>query len=256
MVEDSCGLIADYENRKNIPPEDRCTEYQPEFGFYVLKMDISKGKFNERLAEAREAAKGQYAPDGKKMKAFVRVQLGQSNVFSEAETYPLSEEEAILQSFTGRDSIDKKLGIMIGDIQYYLIRKHENEPYEMMGLPFGEDARILERLDDMRSHWYKKLLEMERAATNYKMQELILMGEQTSPKQKFNYVKEIERRMKNCRKYFVEERMEGYDFRYTDLSGAIFMLCSLNNSNFAGVNLEGAMFVNCEMNGITSVFNN
>ena len=74
-------------------------------------------------------------------------------------------------------------------------------------------------------------------------------GERTSKKQAdFNYVKEVTRRMKINKKLFVEERMEGYDFREIDLSDAIFISCVLSNSNFCGCNMENALFVNCTMN--------
>lgn len=241
-----CEVIAGYENAKCIPEEERCTEYSTEFGFYVLKMDVGRGKINERYSEAKEAKEGKYTADGKKLTAVFRVNIGHN--ITDTESYPLQNEEQMICNFIAKDCREKIIGIKFGNETHYLIRQEEGHPLELVSLPLDIDRRYLERLDDTRGRWFKRILELEREQVRAKIDEVIRAGEKTAGKQpKFDYIKEIGRRMKVNRKVFVEERMEGYDFREADLSDALFIGCSITNSNFSGVNLENALFINCEM---------
>lgn len=73
-------------------------------------------------------------------------------------------------------------------------------------------------------------------------------GKKYSRKQEqMNYKKEILRRMGTCKKLFVDEHMEGFDFREIDLCNAIFLNCILENANFSHVNLDHAAFINCNL---------
>lgn len=244
--EDRCELIANYENSKGIPEEERCTEYEENLGCYILKMNVSHGKINERYSEAKEAREGKYVADGKKLTAIFCMTLGHN--ITDIESYPLQNEDALIQNFFIRLSVEKRIGVKFGDQQYYLLRKEENKPVELMALPLEVDKRYLERLDDIRSRWLKKVLELERVQVKKQIDELLQEGTKTASKQpKFDYGKEINRRMKVNKKVFLEERMEGYDFREMDLSGAFFFNCSIGNSNFSGANLENVVFIHCEM---------
>ena len=246
LKEEMCELIADYENSKSISEEERCTEYDEILGIYVFKMEISRGKINERYSEAKEAKEGKYVSNGKKITAIFCITLGHN--VTDTASYSLREEDILIQNFLNRISPEKKIGVKIGDEKYYLLRKEENKATELLTLPFHVDTRYLERLDEIRSRWLKKVLEIERTRTKQQIEEIIQAGVKTVSKQpKFDYYKEINRRMKVNKKVFMEERMEGYDFREVDLSGAFFLNCSIVNSNFSGANLENALFVHCEM---------
>ena len=246
MKEDMCGIIADYENAKNIPEVNRCTEYSEELGIYVLKFNVSHGLLNERYTEAKEAKDGKYVADGNKLVAVLHVNLGH-NAYDK-ESYPLQDENIMIKTFLEKKCPEKMIGIKFGTDQHFLVRKQENMPPELIALPLDIEKRYLERLDDIRSRWFKKLLELERMQTKEQIDKIIQDGERTAAKQpRFDFSKEINRRMKTNKKVFMEERMEGYDFRGLELSGAFFLNCSLTNSNFSGCNLENALFVNCEM---------
>lgn len=246
IKEDMCELIASYENSKGIPEEERCTEYEESLGCYILKMNVSRGKINERYSEAKEAREGKYVADGKKLTAILCITLGHN--VTDTESYPLQNEDILIQNFFTTVSTQKRIGVKFGEQKHYLLRKEENKAVELMALPLDMDKRYLERLDDIRSRWLKKVLEMERIQVKKQIDELIQAGVKTASKQpKFDYGKEINRRMKINKKVFIEERMEGYDFREVDLSGAFFFNCSIANSNFSGANLENALFIHCEM---------
>ena len=55
--------------------------------------------------------------------------------------------------------------------------------------------------------------------------------------------------MEQNKKVFINKRMEDFDFRSVDLSGAIFIQCVLCNANFAHVNLCDTLFINCDLQG-------
>lgn len=247
MKTDICKIIADYENLKGMPDSERVTEYCEDLNFYVFKMEVSRGKINERYSEAIEAKEGKYLADGKRITAVFRITLGHN--VTDMQSYPLHDEEVMIQDFLKRKTSEKCLGIKFGEELHLLVRKEENQPLELIALPLDIDKRSLERLDDIRCRWYRRLLEYEREQYKEEIEKIIQAGERTGSRQaKFDYAKEINRRMKTNKKVFIEERMEGYDFRETDLSDAIFITCSLSNSNFSGCNLENAIFINCEMN--------
>ena len=246
MNDSMCEIIAAYENRKNLPDEDRCTEYCEDLGFYVLKMDISHAKINERYTGAKEALDGKYFADGRKLVAVLHINLGHNAI--DKESYPLSDEDVMIGKFLSKKCPVKMIGIKLGEEACFLIRKQENSAPELLALPMEFDKRYLERLDEIRCRWFSKLCEIERVEIRKEIDELIGEGAITQGKQpKFDYAKEICKRMKTNKKIFIEERMEGYDFREIDLSGALFINCSLTRSNFCGVNLENTVFVNCEL---------
>lgn len=247
MNNDMCDVIAQYENAKGFTEEERCTEYMSEFGSYVFRMDVSRGKIMERYSEAKESTEGKYLADGKKIIAVFQITLAHN--VKDSSSFPLQNEEIMMQEYFNKKTYEKMLGIKYEDNIYYLIRQQKDCFPELIGLPMALETRLLERLDEIRNRWFKRILEEERLNHQKQINEIISAGERTSKKQEnFNFLREITKRMKTNKKVFIEEHMEGYDFREVDLSDAIFISCILTNSNFSGCNMENAVFVNCTMN--------
>lgn len=248
--ENRCSIIAEYENAKNIPDTERCTEYVEEFGTYMFRLDVSQGRITSRHAAAKAYLEGRVMADGKKVTAIFRKTI--TGNIQDAAKYTLKQEEEMLQEFYGTDAVEKKLGVCIGEEEYMLLRKGKEPlaPPEMLSLPFAlQDARYMERLDELRSRWYIKLVRMdyERQAVNLREAIEASGSSRERMQSSFNYTKEIKVRMKSCDKVFMAERMEGYDFREVDLQNAIFIGCQLANSNFAHCNMENVFFFQCDL---------
>lgn len=248
--ENKCVIIAEYENSKDIPETERCTEYVEEFGTYMFRLEISPGKINERYAAAKAASEGRVLADGKKLMAVFRKTIA-GNI-QDAAKYGLNQEDDMLRDFYMTEAAEKKLGLCIGEEVHFLLRqgKERNVPPEMINLPFGlYEMRYMERLDEIRSRWMKKLITMDYGAHNEELKEAVEAsgGSRERKQPEFNFTKEIRKRMQVREKVFMEERMEGYDFREIDLQNAIFINCQLSNSNFSHCNLENAFFFHCSL---------
>ena len=246
--DNKCEIIADYENLQGLPYEERCTEYSTDFGMYVFKVECRQDKINERFAEAKSYREGRVLANGKKLIAVFSKAIA-GNIQDTAR-YQMAAEREMLELFWNSDSQEKKLGVQIGEDVYMLLRKERARPVEMLTLPFGLcEERYLERLDFIRSRWFRELVQMKDVEMNEQLKRTaeVVGGVLEKKQAEFPYAREIKKRMFTCEKVFREERMEGYDFREIDLQGAIFLNCRLAKSNFSGVNLENAMFVNCSL---------
>lgn len=250
LQENRCETIADYENLRDIPYGERCTEYSRDFGMYVFKLDCRPEAINERHAEARSYLEGRVLANGKKLTAvFAKTVAGN---IQDRSLFQLSAEAEMLRLFMETDAAEKKLGIQIGEDTYMLLRQESGLPAELLTLPFGLcEERYMERLDFTRNRWLRQLTLWNEQGYKEQIKRMAEEAEgKIGPRQEsFPYAKEIKKRMENCGKLFREQRMEGYDFRETDLQGAIFFRCKLANSNFSGVNLENAVFVHCDLTG-------
>lgn len=250
LQEDKCSIIADYENLTDIPYEKRCTELDKEFGTYVFKLDIRMEEINERYAAAKSYQEGRIAANGKKLIAVFEKTITGS--IKDSAKFQLVAEDEMLRLFENTECEEKKLGIQIGEDIYMLLRQESGQPVEMITLPFGLcEERYMERLDYTRNRWMRQLVFWKEQRYQEELQGIILTNreEMQQRQETFPFTREIKRRMENCEKLFREQRMEGYDFRETDLQGAIFINCKLGNSNFSGVNMENVIFVNCDLRG-------
>lgn len=99
---------------------------------------------------------------------------------------------------------------------------------------------------------YEELVKLQQKAYTEHMEQMIeSSGARMERKQPLiQYTKEIKKKMSICKKFFMNIRMEGYDFREVDLSNAIFLNCSLIGANFSFVNLENAVFINCNLTNV------
>ena len=96
---------------------------------------------------------------------------------------------------------------------------------------------------------YEELVKLQQKAYTEHMEQMIeSSGAKMERKQPLiQYTKEIKKKMSMCKKFFMDTRMEGYDFREVDLSNAVFVNCSLIGANFSFVNLENTVFINCNL---------
>lgn len=99
---------------------------------------------------------------------------------------------------------------------------------------------------------YEELVKLQQKAYTEHMEQMIeSSGAKMERKQPLiQYTKEIKKKMSICKKFFMNTRMEGYDFREVDLSNAIFLNCSLIGANFSFVNLENVVFINCNLTSV------
>lgn len=248
--EDKCEIISDYENLKSIPYEERCTEYSKDFGMYVFKLDCRPETIHERYAEAKSYLEGRILANGKRLTAvFSKTVTGN---IRDTSLFQLSAEGEMLRLFMETNAVEKKLGIQVGEDTYMLLRQEKGLSVELLTLPFGFcEERYMERLDFTRNRWLRQLTLWEEQGYREQIKRAAedMEGRHRVKQDGFPYTKEIRKRMENCDKLFREQRMEGYDFRETDLQGAIFFRCKLANSNFSGVNLENAVFIHCDLSG-------
>lgn len=96
---------------------------------------------------------------------------------------------------------------------------------------------------------YETLIKLHHKAYSEHMESILESpGAKMEQKQpSINYSKEIKKKIRICKKLFIDSRMEGYDFREVDLSEAVFINCSLAGANFSFVNLDTAVFINCNL---------
>lgn len=99
---------------------------------------------------------------------------------------------------------------------------------------------------------YEELVKLQQKAYTEHMEQMIeSSGAKMERKQPLiQYTKEIKKKMSTCKKFFIDDRMEGYDFREVDLSNAVFINCSLTGANFSFVNLENTAFINCNLTNV------
>lgn len=99
---------------------------------------------------------------------------------------------------------------------------------------------------------YEELVNLQQRAYTEHMEQMIeSSGARMERKQPLiQYTKEIKKKMSMCKKFFMDTRMEGYDFREVDLSNAVFVNCSLIGANFSFVNLENTVFINCNLTNV------
>ena len=121
---------------------------------------------------------------------------------------------------------------------------------ELLTLPLDKEIKYMARIDAVRCRWLRKIYERERAGINARVEDIVnSVDDMLKQEEKFNYVKEINAKMRTVKKVFFNENMVGYDFRGIDLTDAIFLFCNISHANFAKVSLQNVTFVNCEMNG-------
>lgn len=250
---DRAETIAAYENKRNLPEVIRYTEYQAEQDCYIVKLGISEQFIQKRYEEALE----QVQEDKKKNADKVGLlEITLEHNMKDIGTYSMDNAyEMIQQFFTSKRRI-KRVGVQYQGMEpIYLLfgdSKKEYPTFIDLPLPFdGLSDKQLKELEHYRCEWFVWYVQFKEQFLIEETQNIIHKATSNlSPKQSpIDYERQIKKRMEQNKKIFINQRMEGFDFRRVDLSGAIFIHCVLCNANFAHVNLCDALFVNCDLKG-------
>ncbi len=206
--------------------------YQLKGGFKIQKMYIHHLKIRKTI-EHNEKEESEFSIKN-------IVQAAQSffslNCFKLKEIYAVTEQEMIcLLRQNNLETYPRNIVIQnISDVQ--------NPEHAELYTECQRTAFLL----------YEELVKLQQRAYTEHMEQMIeSSGAKMERKQPLiQYTKEIKKKMGLCKKFFVDTRMEGYDFREVDLSNAVFVNCSLIGANFSFVNLENAVFVNCNLTNV------
>lgn len=137
-----------------------------------------------------------------------------------------------------------------------LLRQNNLETYPrnvmIQNIPDIQNPKLYTECQQTAFLLYEELVKLQQKAYTEHMEQMIeSSGARMERKQPLvQFTKEIKKKMGICKKFFMDSRMEGYDFREVDLSNAVFMNCSLIGANFSFVNLENAVFINCNLSNV------
>ncbi len=203
--------------------------YQLKGGFKIKKMYIHHLKI-KKITKHNEQEQSEFSIKN-------IVQIAQSffslNCFKLKEIYAVTERETIC-----------------------LLRQNNLETYPrnvmIQNIPDIQNPKLYTECQQTAFLLYEELVKLQQKAYTEHMEQMIeSSGARMERKQPLvQFTKEIKKKMGICKKFFMDSRMEGYDFREVDLSNAVFMNCSLIGANFSFVNLENAVFINCNLSNV------
>ncbi len=203
--------------------------YQPKGGFKIQKMYIHHLKIR-KTTEHNEQEQSEFSIKN-------IVQAAQSffslNCFKFKEICAVTEQETIC-----------------------MLRQNNLETYPrnvmIQNIPDIQNPELYTECQQTAFLLYEELVKLQQKAYTEHMEQMIeSSGARMERKQSLvQFTKEIKKKMGICKKFFMDSRMEGYDFREVDLSNAVFMNCSLIGANFSFVNLENAVFINCNLTNV------
>lgn len=228
-------IIAAYEIAHNIPDVNRYTEFVKEYDCNMSKLGIAPEFINKRYQEAMEEKKVKAALEPE---CVLVLEVTMAHNMKDTAKFTVDNVENMLEQFYMSKYKERKVGY----------KEKDKEPVYLLSYRDGyEYPEILSPADiehiSLRQEWFIKIIEL-------KNKNLIRADSSLCAKQdKFNYDREIKKRMHINKKVFLNERMEGYDFRTIDLDGAVFINCFLKNCNFAHVNMQNVCFINCDLDG-------
>lgn len=245
MADKKAEIIHEYEELKNIPLDFRYTEYVEAYSSYMIKMGLDPEKIQDRynLALLDRAQQNQDEFQG-----IMEITL-QHNIPDTA-VYALINIDAMFENFMNRDEKVRRIGIKRKDEEPIYLLKIRDTDILPEFVPISDNMPDIDYLENIRHEWFVKTVYLHEHNLEEQTKKLLnISGSKLSPKQeKYNYGKELKRKIKNC-SILRDEQMEEFDFRSIQLSGYIFINCNLKNSNFSYVNLEGASFINCNLEG-------
>lgn len=248
---DRVEVIATYENKRNLPEIIRYTEYKAEDDCYVLKLGIGEQFIQRRYEEALQP----FQEEKEKKSSLVGIlEVTLEHNMKDIGTYSMDNRYQMIRDFFTNKRRIKRVGVQYQKMEpiYLLFLDSKKEYPAFIDLPFDIlNDRQLKELEHYRCEWFIWYVQLKEQSIIEETQNIIHQATSTlSPKQSpFHYEKEIKKRMEQKKKIFINKRMENFDFRSVDLSGAIFIHCVLCNANFAHVNLCDTLFVNCDLQG-------
>lgn len=246
-------FLYDYETAKDLPESRRYTDYIPETGMYVLKINAIPADVEERLQEAIEECELHVAGDKKDWK-YVLTKTARHNLKEHA-FYSADNISQMLQNFFVMEADEKAIGIELSEgRKIYLIKQYAAQEFPVI-LPFIKEACEIQDVafaEAVQAQAYYLCIRLIRKKQEKKQEEVRKLLDRAESslsrkQQPVSYKRQIKRKMQTERKVFRDCRMEGYDFREFDLENAIFIGCSLVKANFSGTNLENAVFIDCNL---------
>lgn len=253
MEDEKFELIAAYEISHNIPNINRYTEYVEEYNCNMNKLGIAPEFIEKRYQEALNEKKAKEVLDPA---CVLVLEVTMSHNLKDVAKFTLDNLDNMLEQFYNSSYKERKVGYKEKDKEpVYLLSYRENHEYPEILSPDDIDHI------NLRQEWFIKVVELKNKSLMEDTKNIIARANSSlSAKQdKFNYDKEIKKRMQINKKVFMNERMEGYDFRAIDLDSAIFINCFLKDCNFAHVNMQNVCFINCVLDGaiyLGAVLNN
>lgn len=253
MDDEKIELIATYEISHNIPNVNRYTEYVEEYNCNMNKLGIAPEFIDRRYQEALNEKKAKEALDPA---CVLVLEVTMSHNLKDVAKFTLDNADNMLEQFYNSSYKERKVGYKEKDKEpVYLLSYRENHEYPEILSP--DDIEHI----NLRQKWFIKVIELKNKSLMEDTKNIIARANSSlaAKQDKFNYDKEIKKRMQINKKVFMNERMEGYDFRTIDLDGAIFINCFLKNCNFAHVNMQNVCFINCVLDGaiyLGAVLNN
>lgn len=243
MDDEKIELIASYEKEHSIPEVNRYTEYVEEYECHMIKLGIAPEFFEKRYQEALAEKKSKEALDPS---CVLVLEVTMAHNMKDVAKFTVDNVDNMLLQFFEGEYKERKIGYKEKDKEpVYLLSYREGFEYPEILSP-----NDIEHID-LRQEWFIKVIELKNRVLIEDTKNIISRAESSlSAKQtKFNFEREIKKKMQVNKKLFINERMEGYDFRTIDLDGAIFINCFLKNCNFAHVNMQNVVFVNCDLTG-------
>lgn len=248
---DQAEVIAAYENKRNLPEVVRYTEYKAEEDCYILKLGIGEQFIQKRYEEALRHLQED------KQKSLDKVGILEVTLehnMKDVNVYSMDNIHKMVEDFFISKRRIKRMGIQYKEKEpiYILFLDSKNEYPIFIDLPFNiVNDKQLRELEHYRCEWFIWYVQLKEKSIIEETQNIINKATSSlSAKQPaFHYEREIKKRMKQNKKVFINERMENFDFRSVDLSGAIFIQCVLCHANFAHVNMCDTLFINCDLQG-------
>lgn len=239
-----CDIIAEYENDNAVNPDERLTEFVSGFGRFMFKVGMMQDVINDKYKRILEKKKDNT------MLIYICKNIGLNR--NDIARYSLSNWSEAATDYINIDSENKEAGVIYNDIKIILIKSDGDGSIQAIPLDYENyNSQEIKKIETIRIKIINDINIKLRELLNAKMMELASKTPLLRSKQRgINYKKDILAKMITRTKCFYEENFDGYDFRELDLSGALFINCSLNRANFSGVNLINSLFFNCELQNI------
>lgn len=243
MGDEKVELIVAYEIAHNIPDINRYTEYVDEYSCNMYKLGIAPEFIEKRYNEALEEKR---IKDTLDPECVLVLEVTMSHNMKDVSKFTLDNVDRMIEQFYNSTYKERRIGYKNkGEEPVYLFSYRENHEYPDI---ISDDFKHINLIQE----WFIKIVELKNSKLIEDTKNIIARADSSlAPKQdRFNYNKEIRKRMQINKKVFINERMEGYDFRSIELEGAIFINCYLKDCNFAHVNMQNVCFVNCDLSGV------
>lgn len=231
-------IVSEYEEKHNIPEEERYMVFISQYECYMPKMGISEELIEERYLKAKEELE---LEERKNSYIGVYKITGLHNL-QDKSTYAAKNFDNMLLAFYKDTFKKKEIGVEIDGEYHGLLTIREDQKYPEYIMVKDLDQK--DTLLDIQREWFLSYVERSNKALVDEITEVSELSEAFKPKQGINYTREL-KKIQGTKKCFVDAKLDGYDFRETVCDNTFFFNCSLRKANFSHVNLQNTVFVNC-----------